>query len=91
MPPVCQISFITSLGTAVAKGAALQADIALTDHFAAEITAGYADARYTRDARLSPLEATPIVSSGDAITGESGEGTSGQASPPITRLGRSAI
>lgn len=84
VPPICQISFITNLGTAVAKGADLQADIALTDHFTAEITAGYTDARYVRDARLSPLEAAPIVSSGDAITGESGEGTNGQASPPLT-------
>ena len=84
VPPICQISFITNLGTAVAKGADLQADMALTDHFTAEITVGYTDARYIRDARLSPLEASPIVSNGDAITGESGEGTNGQASPPLT-------
>ena len=79
VPPVCQISFIANLGTAVAKGADLQADIALTDHLTADITAGYTDARYTRDARFSPGEITPIVSSGDAITGESG-----QPAPPFT-------
>ena len=79
VPPVCQISFIDNLGTAVAKGADLQADIALTDHFTAEITAGYTDARYTSDSRLSATEAAPIVSDGDAITGESG-----QPGPPVT-------
>ena len=84
VPPICQISFISNLGTAVAKGADVQAEIALTGHFTAEVTAGYTDARYTGDARLSPTEAAPIVSSGDAITGEGGEATNGQANPPIT-------
>jgi iron complex outermembrane recepter protein len=79
VPPVCQISFIANLGTAVAKGADLQADIALTDNFTVDLTAGYTDARYTRDARFSPSEITPIVSNGDAITGESG-----QPAPPLT-------
>ncbi|HJS91862.1 MAG TPA: TonB-dependent receptor [Steroidobacteraceae bacterium] len=79
VPPVCQISFIANLGSAVAKGADLQADIALTDQFTADITAGYTDARYTRDARFSPSEITPIVANGDAITGESG-----QPGPPVT-------
>ncbi|MDE2261779.1 MAG: TonB-dependent receptor [Gammaproteobacteria bacterium] len=79
VPPVCQISFIANLGTAVAKGADVQADIAVTDHLTADFSAGYTDARYTRDARFSPSEITPIVSSGDAITGESG-----QPGPPFT-------
>src|SRR6185312_2188382 len=80
IPPVCQISFIANLGTAVAKGADLQADIALTDHFTAEITAGYTDARYTRNAILSASGSSgPVVNSGDAITGESG-----QPNPPFT-------
>ena len=79
VPPVCQISFIDNLGNAVAKGADIQADIVLTSHFTAEITAGYTDARYTSDSSLSPTEAQPIVSDGDAITGESG-----QPGPPVT-------
>ncbi|HUX74591.1 MAG TPA: TonB-dependent receptor [Steroidobacteraceae bacterium] len=79
VPPICQISFIANLGSAVAKGADFQADIALTEHFTAELTAGYTDARYSRDARFSPTEITPIVSSGDAITGQSG-----QPGAPIT-------
>src|SRR6185312_15541538 len=80
VPPVCQISFIANLGTAVAKGADLQADIALTEHFTAEITAGYTDARYTHNSVLSASGAGgSVVNSGDAITGESG-----QPNPPFT-------
>jgi len=79
VPPICQISFIANLGQAVAKGADLQLDVALGGHLTAEITAGYTDARYTRDARFSPVEVTPIVGNGDAITGESG-----QPNPPVT-------
>jgi iron complex outermembrane receptor protein len=73
VPPICQISFITNLGTAVAKGGDIQAEIALTDTFTAELTAGYTDARYTKDARLSPAETQPIVANGDAIVGQSGQ------------------
>jgi iron complex outermembrane recepter protein len=79
VPPICQISFITNLGEAVAKGADIQAEIALTDSFTAELSAGYTDARYTEASRLSPAETTPIVSSGDAIVGQSG-----QPGPPVT-------
>ena len=73
VPPVCQISFIANLGSAVAKGADVQADIAVTDHFSAQLTAGYTDARYSRDAVFSATETTPIVTNGDAITGQSGQ------------------
>jgi iron complex outermembrane recepter protein len=79
VPPICQISFITNLGQAVAKGADIQADIALTDNFTAEVSAGYTDARYTQSSQLSPTETTPIVASGDAIVGQSG-----QPGPPVT-------
>jgi iron complex outermembrane recepter protein len=79
VPPICQISFITNLGQAVAKGADIQAEIALTDSLTAEVSAGYTDARYTQDSRLSPTETTPIVASGDAIVGQSS-----QPPPPAT-------
>jgi iron complex outermembrane recepter protein len=79
VPPICQISFITNLGKAVAKGADIQAEIALTESLTAELSAGYTDARYTQDSRLSATETTPIVSSGDAIVGQSG-----QPAPPVT-------
>jgi outer membrane receptor protein involved in Fe transport len=79
VPPICQISFITNLGAAVAKGADIQADIALTDSFTAQLSAGYTEARYTETSRLSPTEALPIVNAGDAIIGQSG-----QPAPPLT-------
>jgi outer membrane receptor protein involved in Fe transport len=73
IPPICQISFIDNLGQAVAKGFDIQAEWAITDAFTAEVAAGYTDARYTQDSRLSPAEAQPIVASGDAIVGQSGQ------------------
>jgi outer membrane receptor protein involved in Fe transport len=79
VPPICQISFITNLGQAVAKGADIQGEIALTDTFTMELSAGYTDARYTEASRLSPQEAQPIVANGDAIVGQSG-----QPAPPVT-------
>ena len=80
VPPICQISFIDNLGTAVAKGFDLQAEVAITDAFTLELATGYTDARYTSDSRLSPVDpnspnppVAPVVSSGDAITGQSGQ------------------
>jgi outer membrane receptor protein involved in Fe transport len=84
VPPVCQISFISNLGQAVAKGIDIQAEAALTDAFTVELAAGYTEARYTRDSKLSPTESNPVVSAGDAITGESGGGQSGQPTAPFT-------
>jgi outer membrane receptor protein involved in Fe transport len=73
VPPICQISFIANLGKAVAKGVDLQADVALTDALTMELATGYTDARYTQDSRLTPSEDPPVVRSGDAITGQSGQ------------------
>jgi outer membrane receptor protein involved in Fe transport len=84
VPPICQISFIANLGQAVAKGIDVQAEIALTDNFTAEVAAGYTDARYTQDSILGTPVAgqppqQPVVSSGDSIAGQSG-----QPGAPIT-------
>jgi iron complex outermembrane recepter protein len=84
IPPICQISFIDNLGQAVAKGIDLQADVSITDSLTAEIAAGYTDARYTQDSRLSPSEVNPVVASGDAIVGQSSETGGGQPTAPIT-------
>jgi iron complex outermembrane recepter protein len=73
VPPICQISFITNLGEAVAKGADLQGEFAITDALTAELSAGFTDARYTKDSRLSPAETTPIVAKGDSIVGQSSQ------------------
>ena len=84
IPPICQISFIANLGQAVAKGIDLQLDASITDALTAEIAAGYTDARYTKDSRLSPNEVNPIVANGDAIVGQSSETGGGQPTAPIT-------
>ena len=83
LPPTCQITFIANLGTAVAKGGDIQAEIALTDNFTAEIATGYTSARYTQDSKFSDAETRPIVSKGDAIVGQSGE-PPGQPGAPFT-------
>ena len=71
VPPICQISFISNLGQAIAKGADIQATLAVTDHVVAEFSAGYTDARYSQNSVLSSAQITPIVSAGDAIVGQS--------------------
>lgn len=74
VPPVCQISFISNLGEATAKGLDVQADIAITNELTMDLTAGYTNARYTKDSRLSPDPTLmPIVQSGDAIVGLGGQ------------------
>jgi iron complex outermembrane recepter protein len=77
VPPICQISFITNLGKAIAKGGDIQAQFQITDAFSAEVTAGYTDARFTKDSGFPGQ--TPIVSRGDAIVGQSG-----RPLPPFT-------
>jgi outer membrane receptor protein involved in Fe transport len=79
VPPICQISFIANLGTAVAKGADIQAEFLVTDALTAELTAGYTDARYSQNSEFSSAQTTPVVASGDAISGQSG-----QPNPPVT-------
>jgi outer membrane receptor protein involved in Fe transport len=69
--PVCQLTFITNLGQAVAKGVDVQLEWAATDALSAEVAAGYTDARYTRDSSL-PNGGPTIAYSGEAITGQSG-------------------
>jgi outer membrane receptor protein involved in Fe transport len=76
VPPICQISFVTNLGEAVAKGADFQADVAITDALSLELTAGYTSARYTKTLYVAYLpdgtpdpSVLPLVRSGDAVEG----------------------
>jgi iron complex outermembrane receptor protein len=85
VPPICQISFITNLGEAVAKGGDIQVEWLATDHLSLELNSGYTDARYTKDSSFATAIpdtdgklAAPIAVSGDAIAGESG-----QPNPPF--------
>ncbi len=90
LPPICQITFITNLGEAVAKGADLQLEWAATDALTADITTGYTDARYTRDSAFSTATPdangnlpAPIAVAGDSILG-SISGDSNPSNPPFT-------
>jgi iron complex outermembrane recepter protein len=69
--PVCELTFVTNLGEAVAKGVDLQLEWAATDALSAEVAAGYTQARYNKDASL-PNGGPTIAYSGEAITGQSG-------------------
>jgi len=80
LPPICQISWIQNLGQAVAKGADIQAEAALTDALTAEFSAGYTDARYTTSSYVGAIGAgAPVAAAGDAITGQGG-----QPNAPVT-------
>jgi iron complex outermembrane recepter protein len=70
--PSCALSYISNLGSAVSKGADLQADLAITDSFSIESAIGYNDSYYTGNAYPgNPATTTQLVSSGDAIVGQS--------------------
>ncbi len=80
VPPICQISWIQNLGEAIAKGADVQAEWAVTDHFTTEIALGYTNARYSKSSSVGGSSAvSPVAVSGDAISGQSG-----QPAPPVT-------
>ena len=85
IPPICQISFIANLGQAVAKGADVQGEIAVTSAFTAEFTAGFTEARYTQDSRFSASSTSPpVVAAGDSISGQSSETGGGRPAAPFT-------
>ena len=75
--PICALTYIDNLGAAEVKGADLQAEIALGDAVTVEAALGYTDARYTKTSFPSALAAAngiaPVVSSGDAVVGQSGQ------------------
>ncbi|MBS0419189.1 MAG: TonB-dependent receptor [Proteobacteria bacterium] len=83
VPPICQISFITNLGKALAWGGDVQVEWQATDALSAELTAGYTDARFTRNASFGSTQGgygtdgvtpiLPIVNRGNAIVGQSGQ------------------
>jgi iron complex outermembrane receptor protein len=69
--PVCELTFITNLGQATAKGGDIQIEWAATDSFSAELAAGFTEARYSKDSSL-PDGGPTVAYSGEAITGQSG-------------------
>ena len=72
--PSCALSYIDNLGTAVSKGADLQADFSITDAFTLESAIGYNDAYYSSSSYPCVGGAAacgPVAASGDAIVGQS--------------------
>jgi iron complex outermembrane recepter protein len=90
VPPICQITFITNLGEATAKGGDIQLEWAATDSLTAELSTGYTDARYTKDSSFSTAQPdangnlpAPIAVAGDQILG-SISADSNPSNPPFT-------
>jgi iron complex outermembrane recepter protein len=85
VPPICQIQWTDNLGNAVSKGFDIQADFDVTSKLSVNLTYGYTDARYTKDAfpsgALAGPDVLPLVLKGDAIAGPNGTGT-GFSIPP---------
>jgi outer membrane receptor protein involved in Fe transport len=80
VPYNCGLQFTDNLGTAVAKGFDVQAEMVLGAGWSADVAFGYTDARYTKstvlngetlDANGNPVS-TPVIlaNKGDAISGE---------------------
>jgi iron complex outermembrane receptor protein len=90
LPPICQITFITNLGEAVAKGGDIQIEWAATDSLNLDLTTGYTDAQYTKNASFSTAVPdangnlpAPVAAAGDGILG-SISGDSNPSNPPFT-------
>lgn len=65
----CGLQFTDNLGTAVAKGFDLQAELALGSLFV-DLAVGYTDARYTANSTPPAPGALPLALNGDAISGQ---------------------
>ncbi|HVP33782.1 MAG TPA: TonB-dependent receptor [Steroidobacteraceae bacterium] len=76
----CGLQFTTNLGTAVSKGFDLQAQLALGQLFV-DFAVGYNDARFTKDS-LPPAGSPPLVSKGDAISGQAAIDYAPGTNPP---------
>ncbi|HXZ59489.1 MAG TPA: TonB-dependent receptor [Steroidobacteraceae bacterium] len=77
----CGLQFITNLGTAVAKGFDLQAQLALGSLFV-DFAVGYTDARYTADSAAPTPGAPPLALKGDAISGQAAIDYAPGTNPP---------
>jgi len=74
----CGLQFTDNLGTAVAKGADLQADFVVGGGLSVEASVGYTDARFTK------TSVSNLAVNGDAISGEAGINYAPGTSSPLT-------
>jgi outer membrane receptor protein involved in Fe transport len=81
VPYNCGLQFTDNLGTAIAKGFDVQADLALGAGFTADLAVGYTSARYSVS---TPAPKPLLVQSGDAISGEAAIDGGPGTNPPWT-------
>ncbi len=74
----CGLQFTDNLGTAVAKGGDIQADLALDGGFSLEASVGYTSARFTKTSKGN------LAMAGDAISGEAAINYAPGTNPPWT-------
>jgi iron complex outermembrane receptor protein len=77
----CGLQFTDNLGTAVAKGFDVQAEMALGAGFSVDAAIGYTSARYTAS---TPPPRPRLASAGDAISGEAAIDYAPGTNPPWT-------
>ena len=65
----CGLQFTDNLGTAVAKGFDVQADVNL-GALHVDFAAGYTSARYTKNSPILNSLGQPLALAGDAISGQ---------------------
>jgi outer membrane receptor protein involved in Fe transport len=68
--PICGLAYTANVGTAVAKGFDLQADVALLSSLVLESALGFTDARYTANSTPAPGSPVILSATGDAIVGQ---------------------
>jgi iron complex outermembrane recepter protein len=91
VPGACGLQFTDNLGTAVAKGFDLQADLAMGP-MKFDLAVGYTDARYTASSALqsqycpstSTTPCLPLARDGDAISGQASINLAPSLNPPWT-------
>jgi outer membrane receptor protein involved in Fe transport len=79
----CGLQFTDNLGTAVAKGFDIQAEVNLGSlHI--DIAAGYTNARYTKNSPIVNAQGQPLAEAGDAISGQAAIDSAPGLNPPWT-------
>ena len=85
VPYNCGLQFTDNLGTAVAKGFDIQAEMVLGGGFSMDAAVGYTSARYSEP---TPLGKPLLVNTGDAISGEGAvNGSPGTGAPWTVAIG----
>jgi outer membrane receptor protein involved in Fe transport len=79
----CGLQFTDNLGTAVAKGFDMQAELALGPLFV-DFAVGYTNARYTANSAPPAAGAPPLALDGDAISGQAATDYAPGTNPPWT-------